>query len=311
MHAERKRFNEVLLPGIYNDVWETLITCNGRYTLNQTEVSLQWNIDGNDVMQRYVKYQSKEAFLQACAETKPHTIALGGVLPGFPGLDDRSAREHDNQLCKAGITSAQGPVVLDVDLTDYNRDTVCDCGALKRCCNTCFAVFLDPAMDVIHYILRTIFGFTKFFFVWSGRRGIHVWIYDDRVLTWTRDQRTVFINRIKRIPPGDAFGNHIKTILSSAMDAPERAALRARGGDLYDELYPKFDVEVTKDARHLKKLPMAIHAATCVLCMPTPPVGSGFRFRPDDHTRKPNDMSVEAVEIFSNGIKKALTTRGV
>lgn len=293
---ERKRHNEVLIPEIYNKIWDSLITCNGRYALNQVEISLQWEIDGNVVIQRYVKYHSKEQFLAACVKSKPHTIQLGGVLPGFPGYGvdhDKTGRQRDAQMCRAGITSARGPLVLDIDLTDYDRSGVCECGNSKTCCNICFAKFLDPAMDVLDYIFRKAFGFTQFFFVWSGRRGIHAWVCDSHVMDWTHDQRSTFIARIMAMKK-DPFDEHVHRIL---------------GGNV-DELFPKLDVEVSKDARHLKKLPMAIHQSTCIICNPTPPVASGFRFRPDDHSRKPNDFSLELVDKFALPIKKALIDKG-
>jgi len=313
MYGERKRFNEVLVPHVYDKIWESLITCGGVYALNNVEVTFEWIIDGTEVMQRYVKYHTREDFLRACVESRPHTIQLGGVLPGFqshcPMDADRIGRERDNRLCKEGITSARGPLVIDIDLTDYNRVGVCQCGALKRCCNTCFEVFLDPATDVLDYLLRTVFGFTNMFSVWSGRRGVHIWVCDPNVVLWTREQRTTFIERIRAIRSTDECFEHIRNILQSAMDSPVRAALRERG-DTLDDLFPKIDVEVSKSANHLKKLPMAIHQSTCVVCIPTPPANTGFRFRPDDHTRRPNDLSIDLVDVFAAPIKKALITKG-
>lgn len=296
MSKERKRYNEVLVPAVYEMVWESLITCNGTYALNQVELSLQWDIDDKTVIQRYVKYQDKAQFLKACVDSKPHTIQLGGVLPGFPGYGvdhDRTGRKRDVQMCKDGITSARGPLVVDIDLTDYDRSTVCECGTSKKCCNACFAKFLDPAMDVLDYIFRKAFGFSQFFFVWSGRRGIHMWVCDPQVLDWTHDQRATFTARIMAMK-SDPFDEHVHRIL---------------GGNV-EELFPRLDVEVSKDARHLKKLPMAMHQSTCIICNPTPPVGTGFRFRPEEHSRKPNDFSIDLVSTFAVPIKKALLDKG-
>lgn len=208
---ERKRYNEQLVHIVYDKVWDNLITCNGAYEMGQTELSFRWEINGDDVMQRYKKFRTREEFLLACKTSRPHTIQLGAVLPDFPvhpseelggeqDDPDRYSRKRSRNLCKEQITSGRGPLVLDIDLTDYNRDNICSCiKAERRCCDICFSTLLNPAMEIVQYILCELFGFTKTFFVWSGGRGIHTWILDEQVIEWTDDQRTTFIERISKM----------------------------------------------------------------------------------------------------------------
>lgn len=287
MYTERNRFNDVFAKEVYEHLWDKLITCNGLYHLSQVEISFRWEIKGETVMQRFTRFNTKEEFLAACSTGKPHTIQLGGVLPGFPGNEydselgmDRSSRERDRALCRNGITSARGPLVIDIDLTDYDRRDICACGLEHKCCNACFAAFMPAAMDILNYILRDLFQFKKVFFVWSGCRGIHTWVTDESVSLWTSAQRTVFITRISQL----GSDPRVQEILQAYPQA----------------CFPKFDVDVSKTAEHLKKLPMAIHQTTSYLCIPLP---EGNRFKPENHSRRPMDVSVDLLRVFCDSIK--------
>lgn len=228
----------------------------------------------------------------------PRSIEFSGICPGHhlqgqpivpfrqpdipPGFFDKP-REHDREYHRHRIASWLGELILDVDLADnpdcYDRRGICECVNKKTVCDTCWLVFMDPARRVILHLLTTIFKFKAYFFVYSGRRGFHVWIIDPRVVIWTQEQRLSFITALVHLPLMDTpLSDQIYDMLKGDFD--NNPALRLRymipinhhyekethKAAVFKALYPKFDVEVTKDARHNHKLPLVFHPETKVWC---------------------------------------------
>ena len=69
-------------------------------------------------------------------------------------------------------------VVFDVDMDEYSSVRNC-CKDGKKLCQRCWP-FLHIAIQVISKALTNLFDFHHFFFVFSGRRGIHCWVCDKR-----------------------------------------------------------------------------------------------------------------------------------
>jgi hypothetical protein len=257
MQSERKRLNQVLSKCVIDDGWIPVATCGNQFDLSQIDISLQWDIEGTLAIRKFVKYHTRDDLLKALTTSNPHAIQVGGILPNLPltnrddrgGEDpDRVSRERERDMCRDALISCKGPFVMDIDLTDYQRSEVCECQkdpAIKKCCNACFGVFMTPAMHIIDYILRDVFGMSKFFFVWSGRRGIHVWVFDARVIDWTADQRASFIKRISEENMREDANIHA-ILRKCALNTPfHHTSLNG----LYQHLYPKFDVEVWYNSR--------------------------------------------------------------
>ena len=52
------------------------------------------------------------------------------------------------------------------------------------------------AMKVMKYILKERFGFKQLLFVFSGRRGVHIWVCDKRARQLTDAQRKAIVDYI-------------------------------------------------------------------------------------------------------------------
>eukprot|EP00803_Ostreobium_quekettii_P010640 evm.model.scf_78.9 EVM.evm.TU.scf_78.9 scf_78:132028-137212(+) len=119
----------------------------------------------------FVRYQSfkdgsdlREALHRRC----PEKIDIGPVYNIDP----------QKRLSMTGtFTTQERELVFDIDLTDY--DDVRSCGSEGHICNKCWP-FMACAIKVLDDALRQDFGFKHLLWVFSGRRGVHCWVCDER-----------------------------------------------------------------------------------------------------------------------------------
>jgi DNA primase small subunit len=140
-------------------------------------------------------------------------------------------------------------LIFDIDLTDY--DDVRRCCSGTEICSTCWK-FVSIGGEILENILRKSFGFKKINFVFSGRRGIHCFITDREVYTYTDSHRKSILNYIENI-----LNNKIKSDYSNIL----------KKYNVDNTYLPRFDKQVTISAKHLIKVPMSIHPATGNVCV--------------------------------------------
>ena len=266
----------------------------------------------------------------------PLCIEFSGICPAhhvswhpvFPipkrelplGLEDKP-RERDREGVRMGACTWLGELIIDVDLdeTSYDRRDVCNCVGLKKCCDTCWALFLRPAMQVLEFILEQVFGITAYFFVFSGRRGFHCWVVDRNVVQWTIEQRKAFIEKLAHLvytddtPLVDDIYEMLLPIyegfpaLSKRYTPPPTRSLErdCKQNAVFKALYPKFDAVVTYDTTHNHKLPLMIHPATGYVCVT---IDNVQEFLPSKECYKQGDISKEMIEHWLLPIVRALDT---
>lgn len=119
------------------------------------------------------------------------------------------------------------PLVFDLDASDFARTCVCK---QHDMCRICCETFVLPAVDAIVKLCVQL-DFKKILKVFSGGRGFHVWVLDDRAYQLLPSQRKNMCERLKK-----------------------------QGVEL--------DADVTLNSAHLTKMPMTVHATTGNIARP-------------------------------------------
>ena len=235
------------------------------------------------------------------ASTKHALSQLGGAAQAATPVKDKW---FDNKMLER-------PLILDFDINDMDRvrKAICECVG-KMCCDTCWSVLVEEtALPFLKMMLEDFCHFKEVMYVFSGRRGFHVHISDERVLAWTLQQRKDFMKQLMEsedaCPPvfTDVFEKYISPQHHS--DLPEVTAYMNEifpmgfGGEqtigemlqyaktkfpsgaqrrlekvYHFALCPRFDPGFVKDITHLIKCPYTIHRETKNICVPLKP---GFK----------------------------------
>ena len=90
-------------------------------------------------------------------------------------------------------------LVFDIDMTDYDPIRTCCSGA--GICKRCWA-FISAAVHVLDTAIREQFGYEQLLWVYSGRRGIHLWISDKEAMELTDQQRKALVGWLTVIQGG-------------------------------------------------------------------------------------------------------------
>ncbi|KAJ8520310.1 hypothetical protein ONZ45_g2848 [Pleurotus djamor] len=136
-----------------------------------------------DVYLRYQSFADAEQFKKQLCSMTPTRFEIGPVY---------SARPRDRKTLRPGaFTPVQRELVFDIDMTDYDSIRTCCSGA--DICKRCWG-FIAVAVKVLDHAIRDQFGYQHLLWVYSGRRGIHLWISDQEALDLTDDQRRSLVN---------------------------------------------------------------------------------------------------------------------
>ncbi|GAA6002382.1 hypothetical protein JCM10207_001091 [Rhodosporidiobolus poonsookiae] len=139
----------------------------------------------NDAYLRYQSFSTADDLKNEILRLNPSRFEIGPEYSGRP-----NARKA---LMKSAFRPLTRELVFDIDMTDY--DSIRTCCKDKQMCRRCWK-FITVAVKVLDELLRNDFGFQHLLWVYSGRRGIHLWISDPSAMLLTDDQRSAIVRYI-------------------------------------------------------------------------------------------------------------------
>ena len=150
----------------------------------------------------YIRFQSfatRQALKADILKKCPEKIDLGAVY---------SAPPAQKATLRPGLfRPIERELVFDIDMTDYDDIRTCCKGA--AICNKCWK-FMALAQRILHDALTEDFGFKHILWVYSGRRGVHCWVCDDRARHLSEDARKAIVNYLEIVKGGDQMAKKVQ-----------------------------------------------------------------------------------------------------
>ncbi|GMM35779.1 DNA primase subunit [Saccharomycopsis crataegensis] len=132
--------------------------------------------------QRYNSYTSLTDFKNSVIKANPTRFEIGAVYTVNP--------KERKTLPKSAMKPLEKDFVFDIDLTDYDGIRTCCSGT--DICEKCWK-FITVGSQVIEKALVEDFGFKNFIWVFSGRRGAHCWISDNKARNLNESKRRAIV----------------------------------------------------------------------------------------------------------------------
>ncbi|XBW38511.1 hypothetical protein QEN19_004100 [Hanseniaspora menglaensis] len=129
---------------------------------------------------RYLTFPTFKQFHDRLISTVPNRFEVGAIYENVP---KKIENLFGNGKSTGGNNVAiEKEFVFDIDMDDYDPYRTCCSGS--QICDSCWSIFIDCAIEILSTILYEYFNWNNFFFVYSGRRGLHLWVmdYEARIL---------------------------------------------------------------------------------------------------------------------------------
>ncbi|KAK8811343.1 hypothetical protein WA158_003077 [Blastocystis sp. Blastoise] len=139
----------------------------------------------NDIYLRYLSFNDAEGLKKEMVSRLPIKMDLGAIY----NLPPRSRQTVQSSV----FEPIERELIFDIDLTDY--DEVRTCCKEGNICLKCWK-FCVVAVHILERILKEEFGFKHILCIYSGRRGIHMWVCDKRARQLTDRERKCILNYI-------------------------------------------------------------------------------------------------------------------
>lgn len=152
----------------------------------------------NDVYIRYNSFSTWQEWKREVVRLNPARFEIGPVYTAKP--KDRKTVQ------KSVFKPVSRELVFDIDMTDYDAIRTCCSG--KGICKRCWA-FIAVAVKVLDSALRDDFGFHHLLWVYSGRRGIHLWISDKHACDLADDARKAIVGWLEVVKGGSQQGKKV------------------------------------------------------------------------------------------------------
>jgi len=160
---------------------------NSIFNLREFSFTLQ-----NDIYVRYQSFLNQQEFEKELMKMNPCKIDIGAIYNHPP--KDRS-RFHSGTF-----KAMTKELVFDIDMTDYDDVRTCCQGA--DICKKCWTL-MKIAIKIIDKALRDDFGFRHMLWIYSGRRGVHCWVCDEKARTLSAHARSAIVEYMSILKSGN------------------------------------------------------------------------------------------------------------
>ncbi|CEG35449.1 dna primase small subunit [Plasmopara halstedii] len=174
----------------------TVIDATGEELLFRRELSYTLE---NDTYIRYKAFHNADELQMSMRKTLPFKIDIGAIFSVSPA--------DKGKVSAANFTPEQRELVFDIDLTDYDDIRTC-CGGASIC-NRCWK-FIIAAVKVLDGSLREDFGYEHLLWVYSGRRGIHCWVADERARELENEARSAVVGYLSLVEGNENSARKVK-----------------------------------------------------------------------------------------------------
>jgi DNA primase small subunit len=179
-----------------------------------------------EIFVRYNSYADEKSLRKDLKTKVPGKIDIGPVFSHNP----------KNRLAYGGsFKPVERELVFDIDMTDY--DDVRTCCDQAKICPKCWPL-MNCAVKVLDVGLREDFGFEHILWVYSGRRGIHAWVCDERARKLSDEERSAVAEYFSVFKGVEGGGEKKKTNLS--FGSGKRAKMHPRLEEAYWKVLKPF-----------------------------------------------------------------------
>ncbi|ORX58229.1 putative DNA primase small subunit [Hesseltinella vesiculosa] len=191
-----RTFYQRLFP--YKTFYSWLNYSNAEPTKTFTHREFSFTL-ANDIYIRFQSFNDLPAFKKEIERLQPVKMDLGAIYTIRP--------KERKTVNEKAFRPLEKEFVLDIDMTDYDEIRTCCTGG--DICHKCWT-FMTLAIKVIDACLRDDFGFQHILWVYSGRRGVHCWVSDERARQMDNESRKAVIGYMEVIKGGAEVQRKVK-----------------------------------------------------------------------------------------------------